>query len=75
MRPAGGKADFIMADIAASAEAARALARGSAAAAPVMAEHGGGVIINIGFWMGSLGIPILASSTISNVAVPQLINA
>jgi len=32
MRPAGGKADFITADIAASAEAARALARESAAA-------------------------------------------
>ena len=118
IRTAGGEADFIMADIGASAEAARALAHQSAAAlggridilvnnagvypvgptaqvsdetldmmlalniraphalvaaiAPMMAEHGGGVIINIGSWMGSLGIPISALYGATKVALEQM---
>ena len=118
IRTAGGKADFIMADIGASAEAARALAHQSAAAlggridilvnnagvypvgptadvsdetldmmlalniraphalvatiAPMMAEHGGGVILNIGSWMGSLGIPISALYGATKVALEQM---
>ncbi len=118
IRAAGGEADFITADIAASAGAARALAQQSAAAlggridilvnnagiypvgptahvsdetldmmlalniraphalvatiAPLMTEQGGGVIINIGSWMGSLGIPISALYGATKVALEQM---
>lgn len=118
IRHTGGRADFIAADIAASAAAARALATDAVAAlggridilvnnagvypvgpttevsdetldlllavniraphvlvatiAPIMAAQGGGVIINIGSWMGSLGIPISALYGATKVALEQM---
>ena len=114
----GGRADFIAADIGASADAARTLAVDAttklggkidilvnnagiypvgptagvtdatldallavnmraphalvAIIAPSMAEQGGGAIINIGSWMGSLGIPISALYGATKAALEQM---
>lgn len=118
IRKTGGRADFIAADIAVSAAAARALATESIAAlggridilvnnagiypvgpttevsdetldtllavniraphvlvatiAPIMVAHGSGVIINIGSWMGSVGIPISALYGATKIALEQM---
>lgn len=114
----GGRADFILADIGASASAARQLAEAATAVlggslnilvnnagiypvgptadvsdetldallavnvraphalvavvAPAMAKRGSGTIINIGSWMGSLGIPISALYGATKVALEQM---
>ncbi len=118
IRAAGGRADFILADIGASAAAARSLAAEATtvlggridilvnnagiypvgptaeatdetldallavniraphalvgAIAPAMVQQGGGAIINIGSWMGSLGIPISALYGATKVALEQM---
>lgn len=118
IRAAGGRADFVEADLGASAAAARDLAAAAtkvlggridilvnnagiypvgptaevtdrtleallavniraphalvAAVAPAMAEQGGGSIINIGSWMGSLGIGFSALYGATKVALEQM---
>jgi 3-oxoacyl-[acyl-carrier protein] reductase len=118
IRAAGGRSNFIFADIGASAAAARALAEKAtqmldgridilvnnagiypvgptadvadetldallavnvraphalvAVIAPAMAERRTGAIINIGSWMGSLGIPISALYGATKVALEQM---
>ena len=118
IQAAGGQADFVLADIGASAAAARSLAEEAtailggrvdilvnnagiypvgptadvtdetleallavnlraphalvAAIAPAMAAHRGGSIINIGSWMGSLGIGFSALYGATKVALEQM---
>lgn len=118
IRAAGGRADFISADIGASAAAARGLAEEAtvvlggridilvnnagiypvgpttavtdetleallainiraphalvAVIAPAMAARGGGSIVNIGSWMGSLGIGFSALYGATKVALEQM---
>ena len=117
IRASGGTADFVPADIGASAAAARQLATDALAVlgrfdilvnnagiypvgptaavtdetldallavniraphalvakiAPMMASQGGGCIVNIGSWMGSLGIPISALYGATKVALEQM---
>ena len=118
IRAAGGQADFVSADIGASAAAARSLAEEAtsvlgghidilvnnagiypvgptadvtdetldalldvniraphalvAVIAPAMAERGHGAIINIGSWMGSLGIGFSALYGATKVALEQM---
>ena len=118
IRAAGGRAEFIRADISASAAAARSLAEEAtkvlgghidilvnnagiypvgptanvtdetldallnvniraphalvAVIAPAMAERGSGAIINIGSWMGSLGIGFSALYGATKVALEQM---
>jgi NAD(P)-dependent dehydrogenase (short-subunit alcohol dehydrogenase family) len=118
LRKAGGRADFVAADLGASAAAARKLATQAAEVlggtidilvnnagiypvgptsavtddtldsllainiraphvlvatiAPAMVTRGHGVIVNIGSWMGSLGIPISALYGATKVALEQM---
>ena len=118
IRAAGGRADFVLADIGASAAAARGLAEEAtevlggridilvnnagiypvgptadvtdetleallavniraphalvAVIAPAMAARGGGSIVNIGSWMGSLGIGFSALYGATKVALEQM---
>lgn len=118
IRAAGGRADFILADLGASAAAARSLAAAAttvlggridilvnnagiypvgptadvtdetleallavnvraphalvAAIAPAMAARGGGSIVNIGSWMGSLGIGFSALYGATKAALEQM---
>ncbi len=118
IRAAGGRAEFVAADLGASAAAARTLAAEAetalgapldilvnnagvypvgptaavgddtldamlalniraphalvAAIAPGMAERGNGAIVNIGSWMGSLGIPISALYGATKAALEQM---
>ncbi len=118
IRAEGGQADFVLADLGASAAAARALAEEATAVlggridilvnnagiypvgptadvtddtleallavniraphalvaviAPAMAARGGGSIVNIGSWMGSLGIGFSALYGATKVALEQM---
>ncbi|MBE1878195.1 SDR family NAD(P)-dependent oxidoreductase [Myceligenerans pegani] len=43
--------------------------------APAMVERGGGVVVNIGSWMGRVGVPLMALYPATKAAIEQLTRA